>query len=118
MAFHATGEDRLGELATTGNGEARRWIEKLARRESPLLHAQVITPCQAAEDIVARIWIDHFKRERQRLEKDDGEQGLRRLTLTKIIKQLAQQTAWPLRSAALIGELPVDGESPTPPPPV
>ena len=73
-----TGEDRLSLLATEGPPATRAWIERLARRESPMLHTQEISPCQAAEDMLARIWIETLKRERQQLDSADEAQAGRR----------------------------------------
>lgn len=105
IILHTTGEDRLGALATEGNPVTRTWIERLARRESPLLHAQEMTPCQAAEDIIARIWIDHLKRERQALDSGDEAQSTRRYALTRAIQRLSLNAPWASRSTLLAGEL-------------
>ena len=76
VSLHVTGEDRLSLLATEGPPATRAWIERLARRESPMLHTQEIPPCQAAEDMLARIWIETLKREMAfdpaELEKEKG----------------------------------------------
>ncbi|MGI6099312.1 MAG: DNA primase [Kiritimatiellia bacterium] len=103
---HELGEDRLSKLATEGTEEVQRWIAQLARRDVPLLYAQNLTPADAAADMVARIWIDHLRRERQSLDNEDAEQETRRFTLTRLIKALEQNVPWPKRSAGLVTELP------------
>jgi len=103
---HDLGEDRLGKLASEGSQEVQRWIAQLARRDIPLLHAQHLTPSDAAADMVARLWIEHLRRERQALDNDDAEQAARRCALTSLIKALEQNDPWPRRSAGLAAELP------------
>jgi DNA primase len=103
---HAAGEDRLGRLASEGPPDVRRWIAQLARRDVPLFHAQNLTPSDAAADMVARLWIEHLRRERQALDNDDAEQAARRCALTRLIKALEQNEPWPKRSAGLATELP------------
>ena len=103
---HDLGEDRLGKLVSKGSPDVQRWIAQLARRDIPLLHAQHLTPSDAAADMVARLWIEHLRRERQTLDNDDAEQAARRCALTNLIKALEQNAPWPRRSAGLAAELP------------
>ncbi|NLF21561.1 MAG: DNA primase, partial [Lentisphaerae bacterium] len=105
VSLHVTGEDRLSLLATEGPPATRAWIERLARRESPMLHTQEISPCQAAEDMLARIWIETLKRERQQLDSADEAQAGRRYALTRLIKALEQVAPWEARTALLTAEL-------------
>ena len=105
IEMHATGEDRLSDLSQDGSPEARRWIGQMARRESPMLHTREVAPRQAAEDMVARLWIAHLKRERQTLDSGDEQQAERRYALTRLISDLGQIAPWQQRAAQLSAEV-------------
>ena len=55
--------------------------------------------------MLARIWIETLKRERQQLDSADEAQAGRRYALTRLIKALEQVAPWEARTALLTAEL-------------
>ncbi len=105
VAPEGGGEEHLSQLAESAAPATRRWIERLIRSDSPLLHTSEVTPCRAAEDIIARLWVDHLKRERATLTSSDEAETTRRFALTHLIKALEQIAPWRHRAALLTPEL-------------
>ncbi|MDD5708502.1 MAG: DNA primase [Kiritimatiellae bacterium] len=101
LETHATGEDRLCTLNREGDPATRDLIDRLARGDSRVLCARDVVPRQAAEDLVARLWVNRLRAERESLSREDAKQAQRRAALTTLIKKLERPAPWPERAAAL-----------------
>ncbi len=105
LAAAETGEDRIGMLADDDAPDTRALVSCVARSDSRVLPARDVVPREAAEDLVARLWADHLRAERDALSNDDADEAQRRLLLTATIRRLLHPAPWQERSALLSAEI-------------
>jgi len=98
-----TGEDSVGMLGDSAAPATRELVAHIARRDSRVRHSGDVVPRQAAEDLVARIWSERLRAERDALSNADAGGAQRRLLLTAAIRRLLRPAPWKERSA-IIGE--------------
>ncbi len=101
LEMQRTGNDCLSDLASTGDAATKGLMSRLVLGDSRMLSSRDLTPLQAAEDLVARLWIDALKVLRAKLNDQDATQGQWRFRLTSMIKKLEQQTPWSERVALI-----------------
>ena len=102
-----SGVDRIAELSETAKGSLRDLIAMLVGNESRVMRASEVTPEQAMQDCVCRVWSDILAKERAELDShpQDGSRT-RRFQLTVSMKTLNQPgLKWERRAAVISAEI-------------
>ena len=93
---HRNEPDALTRLSESGSTGVRRMLEKLVRSDPRMAHAREATTREAAEEILARLWIAQLETERRNTQEER-----RRLAITSLLKVLKR----PKNSQALYDAL-------------
>lgn len=104
VADAQNGTAEIAELCEHGDEKVKGLLTRLSTRESKALCAHEMSPLDAAQDLVARAWIDYMKNLRGKLDISKSDELPRRFELSKAIKVMESNHDWSVRANALYSE--------------
>ncbi len=94
----------IADLTDNGEPAMKALIERLSTQEAKALSSHELTPVDAANDLITRIWIDYLKKQRDGLDLAKPEECKRRFELSATIKALESAHDWDRRANIIYPE--------------
>ncbi len=104
LADAQDGTSYIADLTDNGEPAMKALIERLSTQEAKALSSRELTPVDAANDLITRVWIDYFKKQRDALDLAKPEECKRRFELSAIIKTLESTHDWDRRANIIYPE--------------
>ena len=104
LADAQDGTSYIADLTDNGEPAMKALIERLSTQEAKALSSRELTPVDAANDLITRVWIDYFKKQRDGLDLSKPDECKRRFELAATIKALESSHDWDRRAAAIYPE--------------
>lgn len=101
-------EDGLAHLYRETLSEWKPLFEKLLAQDQKMLSARELTKIDAAQDLIRRLWVMHFRQEQEQLKELSDTAGLQRISLSILIKQVTTQP-WEQICHLIASHMPMDG---------
>ena len=104
LADAQDGTSYIPDLSENGEPAMKSLLERLSTQEAKALSSRELTPVDAANDLIARIWIDYFKKARDGLDLAKPDECRRRFELSATIKALESTHDWNVRANVIYPE--------------
>jgi hypothetical protein len=104
LADAQDGTAYIADLSENGEPAMKALLERLSTQEAKALSSRELTPIDAANDLIVRIWIDYFRKLRDELNPADSDQLRRRFELSATIKALESTRDWNARANIIYPE--------------
>ena len=104
LADAQDGTSYIADLSENGDPAMKALLERLSTQEAKALSSRELTPVDAANDLIVRIWVDYFKKLRDELDPADPDQLRRRFELSATIKALGAARDWNTRATIIYPE--------------
>ncbi|MBQ6247299.1 MAG: DNA primase, partial [Kiritimatiellae bacterium] len=104
LADAQDGTSYIADLTDNGEPAMKALIERLSTQEAKALSSRELTPVDAANDLITRVWIDYFKKQRDGLDLAKPEECKRRFELSATIKALESTHDWDRRANIIYPE--------------
>ncbi len=104
LADAQDGTSYIADLTDNGEPAMKALIERLSTQEAKALSSRELTPVDAANDLITRVWIDYFKKQRDGLDLAKPDECKRRFELSATIKSLESTHDWDRRANIIYPE--------------
>ena len=104
LADRQDGTSYIADLSENGPPATKALLARLATQEAKALSSRDVPPADAAGDLIARAWIEYFRKMRDGLDLAKPEECRRRLSLTSTIKVLESARDWNAKATAIYPE--------------
>ena len=105
LADQRDGTSYIADLSENGPPATKELLTRLSTQEAKALSSRDVAPADAAGDLIARAWIEHFKKQRDGLDLGKPDECRRRLSLAKTIKVLESARDWNARATVIYPEI-------------
>ena len=104
LADAQDGTSYIADLTENGEPAMQALLERLSTQEAKALSSRELTPVDAANDLITRVWIDYLKKQRDGLDLAKPDECKRRFELSATIKALESTHDWDRRANIIYPE--------------
>ena len=104
LADAQDGTSYIADLTENGEPAMKALLERLSTQEAKALSSRELTPVDAANDLITRVWIDYLKKQRDGLDLAKPDECRRRFELSATIKALESTHDWDRRANIIYPE--------------
>jgi DNA primase len=104
LADAQDGTSYIADLTENGEPAMKALLERLSTQEAKALSSRELTPVDAANDLITRVWIDYLRKQRDGLDLAKPDECKRRFELSATIKALESTHDWDRRANIIYPE--------------